>query len=389
MIITKREKEKTTVKYYNDKEQVQYTIELGTDCKFYNAVSRKTLKTIPVAVKNYACSADAGLLDQILTMKANYTEEEMNLYERLDALNRKYSKYWEIHRNVELVPWMLENWKMVVRFVNGTKEGHSVNIENLVEMALNSKYFVLIADYIDRLTESEKDVFIRIIKACENNPWWDESMVSIVAYWLAHHAYDMYDSTNDYEIADENTHGLQYGGRAVKVNPYRNGSYSDACFVNDVHTMLELGKRYGVNLKKTDYFRMRYQLRCMYKQDILANGENGKFAEVQNRIADKVKFSYEGYTVVLPLKIEDLKNESINQNNCVYSYHTDYVLKAQEYIVFIRKEDTPDESLITCSIEPRTGRITGYLGKNNKSVTDKTLVEFEKLFQKHLNENWK
>lgn len=53
-----------------------------------------------------------------------------------------------------------------------------------------------------------------------------------------------------------------------------------------------------------------------------------------------------------PNSTQDIKDESVSQNNCVASY-IDKVIDGECHILFLRKKDNPSQSLIT--IEIRNG----------------------------------
>ena len=386
MIITRREKDKTALQYYNDQGKVQYTVVLNNGVPtFRNVISRKDLQKVPVAVRQYV-REHGSILDDVMSTKLNYTNEEMELYERLDGLQKKVCDYWDLHKRAGLIEYVQKNWKAIVKQINGSTQ-EKVSLSVIIETLENEKLCEMAGDYLPRLSDDEKKVLVYLIKENNQNEWWKEEYVSVIAYWLTHHVYDFFRDDKIYISVDQDDKRLRYGGRKIRINPFqcRNNAHD---FVNDVTIMLKLATDFNLNLKKTDYFRMHHQIKEMYKQMMLSDGENDRFSKNQNAIAEKVKFNYEGYTVMLPLAINDLKDESINQHNCVYSIHTDYVLRGDEYIVFIRKQEEPEKSLITCSIDT-DGQITGYLTKNNSSVTDKTLKDFKREFQKHLNEVWK
>jgi len=73
------------------------------------------------------------------------------------------------------------------------------------------------------------------------------------------------------------------------------------------------------------------------------------------------------YCVVTPNKSDDIKNEGTELNHCVGSY-IDSVLQGRTQIVFMRKSNTPDQSLVT--LEIRSREIQQARGYANRLISD-------------------
>lgn len=73
------------------------------------------------------------------------------------------------------------------------------------------------------------------------------------------------------------------------------------------------------------------------------------------------------YCVVTPKKCDDIKNEGTELNHCVGSY-IESVLQGRTQIVFMRKKDTPEQSLIT--LEIRSRGIQQARGYANRDLND-------------------
>ncbi len=55
------------------------------------------------------------------------------------------------------------------------------------------------------------------------------------------------------------------------------------------------------------------------------------------------------YQFIYPKSTQDIKDEAVQQNNCVASY-IDRVIDGKCHILFLRKKDTPDKSLVTIEV---------------------------------------
>lgn len=86
----------------------------------------------------------------------------------------------------------------------------------------------------------------------------------------------------------------------------------------------------------------------------------------QKRITKEYECSFGEYQFIYPNSTQDIKDESVQQNNCVSSY-IDKVIDGQCHIMFLRKKTKPNESLIT--IEIRNNRIVQAKRRFNDDVT--------------------
>lgn len=87
----------------------------------------------------------------------------------------------------------------------------------------------------------------------------------------------------------------------------------------------------------------------------------------KKRIMKKYECTFGDYQFIYPENIQDIKDESVQQNNCVSSY-IDKVIDGKCHIMFLRKKSAPDESLVT--IEIRNDRIVQAKRRFNDDVTD-------------------
>ena len=86
-----------------------------------------------------------------------------------------------------------------------------------------------------------------------------------------------------------------------------------------------------------------------------------------------------------PNSTQDIKDESVSQNNCVASY-IDKVIDGECYLLFLRKKDNPSQSWIT--IEVRNGKIVQAKRRFNFPVSNEereVIDEFNKKFAKKEN----
>ena len=93
-----------------------------------------------------------------------------------------------------------------------------------------------------------------------------------------------------------------------------------------------------------------------------------QFDEVKfkNRINLDMEHTFGDYCFIYPKCIQDIKDESVQMSNCVSSY-VQKVIDGQCHILFLRRKDSPDKSLVT--IEVRNNKIVQALQKYNHPLT--------------------
>ena len=100
----------------------------------------------------------------------------------------------------------------------------------------------------------------------------------------------------------------------------------------------------------------------------------------KKRINKQYECSFGDYIFIYPDSTQDIKDEAVSQNNCVASY-IDKVIDGECHILFLRKKNKPDDSLVT--IEVRNNRVVQARRRFNDPVTDedqKAIDAFNKKF---------
>lgn len=89
----------------------------------------------------------------------------------------------------------------------------------------------------------------------------------------------------------------------------------------------------------------------------------------KKRIRTDYECVYKGYQFVYPKSTQDIKDEAVQQNNCVASY-IDNVINGKCHILFLRKRDNLDKSLVTIEVNTYTETIVQAKGKFNRDTTE-------------------
>ena len=87
----------------------------------------------------------------------------------------------------------------------------------------------------------------------------------------------------------------------------------------------------------------------------------------RKRIDKSLEFAYGNYKIIYPKSTQDIKDEAVQQNNCVASY-IDRVINGECHILFMRDKNNIDNSLVT--LEVRGGKIVQAKRKFNWDLTD-------------------
>lgn len=125
------------------------------------------------------------------------------------------------------------------------------------------------------------------------------------------------------------------------------------------------------------YFLTTHKIACRNYDRMKKEFSEELFKE---RINKQYECSFGDYIFIYPESTQDIKDEAASQNNCVASY-IDKVIDGKCHILFLRKKNKPDESLVT--IEVRNNHIVQARRRFNYPVTkedQKAIDAFNKKF---------
>ena len=89
---------------------------------------------------------------------------------------------------------------------------------------------------------------------------------------------------------------------------------------------------------------------------------------------ESLEMQYKDYIMIYPKSTQEIKDEAVQQHNCVASY-IKKVLNGDCHIMFLRKKDTPSKSLVT--IEIRDNKVVQAFRSYNTPITveDKEFID--------------
>lgn len=89
----------------------------------------------------------------------------------------------------------------------------------------------------------------------------------------------------------------------------------------------------------------------------------------KRRICRDYEYTFGKYKFIYPNCTQDIKDEAVQQNNCVASY-IDKVIDGGCHILFLRRKGFENESLVTIEVDPVQNKIVQAKGKFNRDVTE-------------------
>lgn len=102
----------------------------------------------------------------------------------------------------------------------------------------------------------------------------------------------------------------------------------------------------------------------------------------QKNIKKEMEYANGKYIIVYPETPDDIKDEATQQSHCVASY-IDRVIDGKTNILFMRKRDFPEKSLIT--LEVKNNKIIQKKGKLNRGLSKEEMMFVSKYQEKVLN----
>ena len=143
--------------------------------------------------------------------------------------------------------------------------------------------------------------------------------------------------------------------------------------LRELHDYASMMKRISNKFDKYPrHFLTTHQIACRNYERLKEKFNEDAF---KSRINKDMEHTFGEYTFIYPSCTQDIKNEAAEQNNCVASY-IKRVIDGGCHILFLRKKDAPDKSLVT--IEVRDGRIVQAKQKFNYPVTSEQQEAIDK-----------
>lgn len=165
------------------------------------------------------------------------------------------------------------------------------------------------------------------------------------------------------------------------VNTYKYKPKSLATYIDNIMRFEGENSRDNVITLLHDYTRMMSDISQKYEKypRYLATTHNiavrnfnrlkKEFHEetFKSRIKESMEYTYKGWCIIYPKATQDIKDEAVQQNNCVASY-IDRVIDGECDILFMRNKEMPNKSVVT--LEVRNGKVVQAKGKFNRDCNE-------------------
>lgn len=206
-------------------------------------------------------------------------------------------------------------------------------------------------------------------------------------------------STDDYDYDREN--GSTYWSYFNKLlNEYGYTAKALLLYIDQLKTYEALDSIGSILTELYDYARMmktispkfdKYPRHFLTTHKIACRNYNRLLKEFseevfRSRIDKTLEYTYKDYCFIYPSSTTEIKEEAVQQNNCVASY-IDRVIDGECHILFLRKRGSKDESLVT--IEVRNNKIVQAKRKFNDPVTAEDQEAIDRWNEKYSNKNEK
>lgn len=219
------------------------------------------------------------------------------------------------------------------------------------------------------------------------NMWLEKNKIKVNEHLTEELIDELYKYRNHFNINNRLSYVVLYLSRGLR------DFFDDVRYEYEYNRIFDKLRRYfeycealGIEPTKDDFFRSFINVYRMYvikKREI-----DSKKIKEQYKKYPMLEFENEIFTVVIPKTTEDFFNEAQAQQNCVYSMYLSKVIQGTTNVVFIRRKDNIEKSLITCEVS-NNGNIIQYLKKYNNDNLNEDETEFKKLYKTHLSNTWK
>lgn len=372
------------MKVYKDKQYLVFDFENGKNVKYDFATQTAIgIKGKPVKDLNkqlhgltinelFDCCVDKNYANFLRFVKENGTYYATNIGTILSKVP-KYSRYEQIFSAgfediIDNMYFFIRNFtindipKSLIKIAKDHKIKISVNLIKAWKQNVDAHYLAYQLEY---MSLNDNDILELITKHSYIRNEKLESYFNILINKYNYNAKSLllyFDHLKTFEAID-------------------NMGYLIQEFYDYVNMMSTISKKYD---KYPRHFLTTHKIACRNY-----NRLKQEFSEVlfKQRINKEYECSYKNYIFVYPKCTQDIKDEATSMNNCVASY-IDRVIDGKCDILFLRKKDSPDKSLVT--IEVTNNKIVQARRRFNDPVTyeDQEAIDYwNKKFSKENNKN--
>ena len=373
-------RDKNMLRFTSDNNK-NYAFDINTGV-FYG-ISNKPIRSLPTGMSTWLSDNKNGinalyLLDSIrrhywrynthgrgtpnLIQIANHFGKYFNLVDRIQSIGYVVNDSYDF--DLASLDYVAEHFKVFAKYIKALPEERKRNcirrfMSDMGAEIFAESYNLTINEYLN------EDMIREIAEFCRRHPQYDTPQyVSLIVYYMTRGLCEFLSSPEDrsdyiYRSGKGLTYIYNYFRmcEALGVVPQKENFFSN---------YIKVIKEYQLNKEKIDNKKItdHYEKTNLYFED-------------------------DNFFTYIPQNQEDFKREADAQSNCVYSMYMKKVMNHSTSVVFVRRKDAPDTSLITCEVA-NNGEIWQYLARFNHRVPENTPEhDFYLKYKSWLNNNFK
>lgn len=371
------------MRVYKDKQFLVFDFEDGRNVK-YDFATKTAIGIKGKPVKDLRSQLSGISMNQVIE---NCDDKKYAKF--LNFVMRAESSYHEI--------WNIGTVLNRVPFYSRFEQLFSAGIDDIIEAKNKRAFKYSINDIPKSLLKLCREHSIKltndIIRFYKENP-----NAYCIAYKLDYLSLDYYDIYKIWKTSENMYDANAKSYFNILVNEYRYNAKDLWLYIDRIKTFEAIEDMVFLIRELYDYADMMRQLSNKYDKyprHLLTthkiacrnyNRMKKEFSEelFRKRIKKEYECSFGEYVFIYPNSTQDIKDEAVSQNNCVASY-IDKVIEGKCHILFLRKKNSPKESLVT--IEVRNDQIVQAKRRFNDDVTEEqkeVIDKFNKKFGKEI-----
>lgn len=370
------------MRVYKDKQYLVFDYEDGRTVK-YDFATKTAIGIKGKPVKNLCSQLSGFTLDQ--------------LFESCD--DKQYAKFLRYIKTVESENYRICNIGTILDRVPRYSKFEQIFSAGIDQIIIDKKRFTYSLNEIPKsliklCREYNIKISSRMIRYYKENS--DAHYVAFSSEYMSLDKEDIFDIwTTDTWLSRNgeyryqsyfNMLTMEFGYNAKKLYLYLDRLKTLEA-INSIHYLIKELYDYANMMKQLSDKYDKYPRHFLTTHQIaIRNYQRMKkeFSEemFKKRINKQYECSFGNYTFVYPNSTQDIKDEAVQMSNCVSSY-IDKVINGECHILFLRKKDSPDKSLVT--IEVRNNQIVQARRKFNDPVNEeeqKVIDAFNNKFAK-------
>lgn len=355
------------IKVYKERQFLIFDFENGKSVK-YDFATKNCIGIKGKQVKGLQSQLSGISIDQLIE----------------SCSDRKYAKFLNYVMKRESSYYPISNIGTVLSRVpkySNYEQLFSAGIDEIIDD--RNRFTYTINDIPKGLIKLCKDRKIKLsnnfLKYYKENP--DGYVLSYNLEYMSLNDNDIYDilAYDNYDYTDNGYIYWSYFNRLIKEYGYT--AKALLLYLDSLKTYEALDGMSNTLRELFDYARMmklisnkfdKYPRNFLTSHKIACRNYNRlkqEFSEqiFQKRIEKSLEYTYCDYKFIYPNSTQDIKDEAVQQNNCVASY-IQKVIDGDCHILFMRRKDKISDSLVT--IEVRNNVIVQAKGKFNRDVTN-------------------